>query len=147
MRNDNIPTENFPDVLKRNIYITIFIGIACFLSGLTYHICIGDRTFLILSLLVLAVCFGKAVDLFITVKHNKYLTTDAECTEVKYGKLFRNRITVKFSFDEETNISLGAKKNDRFIVGSRYRIYYLSSHTDDELQTVFIDDLLGYSKL
>lgn len=119
MKKQNI----IPAPLLRKIILTPLLGSVCMILGIAMFWGTKDRTLLILSGVLLAMCAYKGFRYYQTAVTGRYETVCGTCIRIApqiIGKL--RKIYLMDDAGVETVLRL--PKQQRFTIGSRYRFYF-----------------------
>lgn len=115
--------NSIPGPLLRKIILTPLLGAVCMIFGLAMYLGAGDRTLLILSGVLLAMCVFKSIQYYHIASTRHYKTVCGTCVRITpqvAGRLRR----VYLMDDLGVEITLRLPKQHRFTIGSRYRFYF-----------------------
>ena len=82
----------------------------------------GDRTFLILSALLLLFCGIRCAELYVLLAHGRYHAEEGVCLSVS-GIPFQRQRRVTLQRADGNHIVFCVEKNKRLSVGQTYRVY------------------------
>ena len=94
----------------------------------------GDRTFLILSALLLLFCGVRCAELYVLLANERYRAEDGVCLAVSSIPFQRQRRVILQKADGE-QVIFCVEKNKRLSVGQAYRVYLPLSAIPSEVKT------------
>ena len=97
----------------------------------------GDRTFLILSALLLFFCGIRCAELYVLLANERYRAEDGVCLAVSSIPFQRQR-RVTLQRADGNHIVFCVEKNKRLSVGQNYRVYLPLSAIPSEVKTAHL---------
>ena len=97
----------------------------------------GDRTFLILSALLLLFCGVRCAELYVLLAHGRYHAEEGVCLSVS-GIPFQRQRRVILQKADGVQISFCIEKNKRPSVGQTYRVYLPVSTVVHEVKNTYL---------
>ena len=97
----------------------------------------GDRTFLILSALLLLFCGVRCAELYVLLAHGRYHAEEGVCLSVS-GIPFQRQRRVILQKADGVQISFCIEKNKRPSVGQTYRVYLPVSIVVSEVKKAYL---------
>ena len=97
----------------------------------------GDRTFLILSALLLLFCGVRCAELYVLLAHERYRAEEGVCLSVS-GILFQRQRRVTMQKADGAQLVFCIEKNKRLSVGQAYRVYLPVSTAVSELKKAYL---------
>ena len=97
----------------------------------------GDRTFLILSALLLFFCAVRCAELYVMLANERYCAEEGICLSVSSLPFQRQRRVILQKADGE-QVIFCVEKNKRLSVGQAYRIYLPLSAIPSEVKTAHL---------
>ena len=97
----------------------------------------GDRTFLILSALLLLFCGIRCAELYVLLANGRYCTEEGICLSVSSLPFQRQR-RVTLQKPEGAQLVFCIEKNKRLSVGQAYRVYLPVSTVVSELKKAYL---------
>ena len=97
----------------------------------------GDRTFLILSALLLLFCGVRCAELYVMLANERYYAEEGICLSVS-SVLFRRQRRVILQKADGVQIVFCIEKNKQLSVGQAYRIYLPLSAIPSEVKTAHL---------
>ena len=97
----------------------------------------GDRTFLILSALLLLFCGARCAELYVMLANERYCAEEGICLSVS-GMPFQRQRRVILQKADGVQISFCIEKNKRLSVGPTYRVYLPVSIVASETQKAYL---------
>ena len=97
----------------------------------------GDRTFLILSALLLFFCGIRCAELYVLLANERYRAEDGVCLAVS-SIPFQHQRRVTLQRADGNHIVFCVEKNKRLSVGQAYRIYLPLSAIPSEVKTAHL---------
>ena len=97
----------------------------------------GDRTFLILSALLLFFCGIRCAELYVLLAHGHYHAEEGVCLSVS-GIPFQRQRRVTLQRADGNHIVFCVEKNKRLSVGQTYRVYLPLSAIPSEVKTAHL---------
>ena len=100
----------------------------------------GDRTFLILSALLLLFCGVRCAELYVMLANERYCAEEGICLSVSSIPFQRQRRVILQKADGE-QVIFCVEKNKRLSVGQAYRVYLPVSTVVSELKKAYLPQL------
>ena len=100
----------------------------------------GDRTFLILSALLLLFCGVRCAELYVMLANERYCAEEGICLSVSSIPFQRQRRVILQKADGE-QVIFCVEKNKRLSVGQAYRVYLPVSTAVSELKKAYLPQL------
>ena len=97
----------------------------------------GDRTFLILSALLLLFCGIRCAELYVMLTNERYCVEEGICLSVSGIPFQRQRRVILQKLDG-AQVILCVEKNKRLSVGQAYRVYLPLSAIPSEVKTAHL---------
>ena len=97
----------------------------------------GDRTFLILSALLLLFCGIRCAELYVMLANERYCVEEGICLSVSSIPFQRQRRVILQKADRE-QVIFCVEKNKRLSVGQAYRVYLPLSTIPSEVKTAHL---------
>ena len=97
----------------------------------------GDRTFLILSALLLLFCGVRCAELYVMLANERYCVEEGICLSVSGIPFQRQRRVILQKADGE-QVIFCVEKNKRLSVGQAYRVYLPVSTVVSELKKAYL---------
>ena len=97
----------------------------------------GDRTFLILSALLLFFCGIRCAELYVMLANERYCAEEGICLSVSSIPFQRQR-RVTLQKPDGAQLVFCIEKNKRLSVGQNYRVYFLLSAIPSEVKTAHL---------
>ena len=97
----------------------------------------GDRTFLILSALLLLFCGVRCAELYVMLANERYCVEDGICLSVSSIPFQRQRRVILQKADGE-QVIFCVEKNKRLSVGQAYRVYLSVSIVVSEVKKAYL---------
>ena len=97
----------------------------------------GDRTFLILSALLLFFCGVRCAELYVMLANERYCAEEGICLSVSSIPFQRQRRVILQKADGE-QVIFCVEKNKRLSVGQNYRVYLPLSAIPSEVKTAHL---------
>ena len=97
----------------------------------------GDRTFLILSALLLLFCGIRCAELYVLLANERYRAEDGVCLAVS-SIPFQHQRRVTLQRADGNHIVFCVEKNKRLSVGQAYRVYLPLSAIPSEVKTAHL---------
>lgn len=97
----------------------------------------GDRTFLILSALLLLFCGVRCAELYVLLAHGRYHAEEGVCLSVSGIPFQRQRRVILQKADGE-QVIFCVEKNKQLSVGQAYRVYLPLSAIPSEVKTAHL---------
>ena len=97
----------------------------------------GDRTFLILSALLLLFCGVRCAELYVMLANERYCAEEGICLSVSSIPFQRQRRVALQKADGE-QLVFCIEKNKRLSVGQAYRVYFPVSTVVSELKKAYL---------
>ena len=108
-----------------------------FLAAVIVSAFSGDRTFLILSALLLLFCGVRCAELYVLLAHGRYCAEEGICLSVS-GIPFQRQRRVLLQKADGEQVIFCVEKNKRLSVGQNYRIYLPLSAIPSEVKTAHL---------
>ena len=100
----------------------------------------GDRTFLILSALLLLFCGVRCAELYVLLAHGRYCAEEGVCLSVS-GIPFQRQRRVALQKADGEQVIFCIEKNKRLSVGQAYRVYLPVSAVVSEVKKAYLPQL------
>ena len=100
----------------------------------------GDRTFLILSALLLLFCGARCAELYVMLANERYCAEEGICLSVS-GMPFQRQRRVILQKADGVQISFCIEKNKRLSVGQTYRVYLPVSIVVSEVKVAHLPQI------
>lgn len=97
----------------------------------------GDRTFLILSALLLLFCGIRCAELYVLLAHGHYHAEEGVCLSVS-GIPFQRQRRVTLQRADGNHIVFCVEKNKRLSVGQTYQVYLPVSTVVNEVKNAYL---------
>ena len=97
----------------------------------------GDRTFLILSALLLLFCGVRCAELYVLLVNQRYHAEEGVCLAVS-GIPFQRQRRVTLQKADGEHLVFCIEKNERLSVGQNYRVYLPVSTVASETQKAYL---------
>ena len=97
----------------------------------------GDRTFLILSALLLLFCGIRCAELYVMLANERYCAEEGICLSVS-GIPFQRQRRVILQKSDGAQVILCVEKNKRLSVGQNYRVYLPVSTVVHEVKNTYL---------
>ena len=97
----------------------------------------GDRTFLILSALLLLFCGVRCAELYVMLANERYCAEEGICLSVS-GIPFQRQRRVILQKSDGAQLVFCMEKNKRLSVGQNYRVYLPVSTVVSELKKAYL---------
>ena len=97
----------------------------------------GDRTFLILSALLLLFCGIRCAELYVLLANERYRAEDGVCLAVS-SIPFQHQRRVTLQRADGNHIVFCVEKNKQLSVGQAYRVYLLVSTVVNEVKNAYL---------
>ena len=97
----------------------------------------GDRTFLILSALLLLFCGVRCAELYVLLANERYRAEDGVCLAVS-SIPFQHQRRVTLQRADGNHIVFCVEKNKQLSVGQAYRVYLLVSTVVNEVKNAYL---------
>ena len=97
----------------------------------------GDRTFLILSALLLLFCGVRCAELYVMLANERYCAEEGICLSVS-GIPFQRQRRVTLQRADGNHIVFCVEKNKRLSVGQTYRVYLPLSAIPSKIKTAHL---------
>ena len=97
----------------------------------------GDRTFLILSALLLLFCGVRCAELYVMLTNERYCAEEGVCLSVSSIPFQRQRRVILQKADRE-QVIFCVEKNKQLSVGQAYRVYLPLSAIPSEVKTAHL---------
>ena len=108
-----------------------------FLAAATISAFSGDRTFLILSALLLLFCGVRCAELYVMLANERYCVEEGICLSVSSIPFQRQRRVILQKADGE-QVIFCVEKNKRLSVGQAYRVYLSVSIVVSEVKKAYL---------
>lgn len=108
-----------------------------FLAAVIISAFSGDRTFLILSALLLLFCGVRCAELYVMLANERYCVEEGICLSVSSIPFQRQRRVILQKADRE-QVIFCVEKNKRLSVGQAYRVYLPLSTIPSEVKTAHL---------
>ena len=108
-----------------------------FLAAVIVSAFSGDRTFLILSALLLLFCGVRCAELYVMLANERYCAEEGICLSVSSIPFQRQRRVILQKADRE-QVIFCVEKNKRLSVGQAYRVYLPLSTIPSEVKTAHL---------
>ena len=108
-----------------------------FLAAVIISAFSGDRTFLILSALLLLFCGVRCAELYVMLANERYCVEEGICLSVSSIPFQRQRRVILQKADRE-QVIFCVEKNKRLSVGQAYRVYLPLSAIPSEVKTAHL---------
>ena len=108
-----------------------------FLAAVIISAFSGDRTFLILSALLLLFCGVRCAELYVMLANERYCAEEGICLSVSSIPFQRQRRVILQKADRE-QVIFCVEKNKRLSVGQAYRVYLPVSTVVSELKKAYL---------
>lgn len=142
--------NSIPQPLLRKIILTPLLGAVCLVFGLSSYLGADDKTLLMLSGVLFAICIFKGIQHYRIAKSGRYLAVCGTC--VRLAPQFMGKLRKVYLMDDDgIETTLRLPKQHRIIIGSRYCFYFAQSSGvsigNDYLDTLLAtDSFLGYEQ-
>ena len=100
----------------------------------------GDRTFLVLSALLLLFCGVRCAELYVLLAHGRYHAEEGVCLSVS-GIPFQRQRRVILQNADGAQVIFCVEKNKRLSVGQTYRVYLPVSTVVSEVKKAYLPQL------
>lgn len=97
----------------------------------------GDRTFLILSALLLLFCSIRCAELYVLLVNERYCAEEGTCLSVS-SIPFQHQRRVTLQRADGNHIVFCVEKNKQLSVGQAYRVYLLVSTVVNEVKNAYL---------
>ena len=97
----------------------------------------GDRTFLILSALLLLFCGVRCAELYVLLAHGRYHAEEGVCLSVS-GIPFQRQRRIILQNADGAQVIFCVEKNKRLSVGQTYRVYLPVSTVVSEVKKAYL---------
>ena len=97
----------------------------------------GDRTFLILSALLLLFCGIRCAELYVMLANERYCAEEGTCLSVS-SIPFQHQRRVTLQRADGNHIVFCVEKNKQLSVGQAYRVYLLVSTVVNEVKNAYL---------
>ena len=97
----------------------------------------GDRTFLILSTLLLLFCGVRCAELYVMLANERYCAEEGTCLSVS-SIPFQHQRRVTLQRADGNHIVFCVEKNKQLSVGQAYRVYLLVSTVVNEVKNAYL---------
>lgn len=104
------------------------IGVGCLIIGLSYGMLTKDKILIILSVVLVALCIGKIIELYLIEKKKRYEMVAGKCIGNSLGFLARYR-NIRIETDEGV-VEICVPKNIKLQTGNSYIFYFKEVHSD-----------------
>lgn len=118
--------ENWPAPILRRWLLSAAAGPVIFLIGLAGRIALHDPTLLTLSTLLASCMVVRCILLFQAIRQGDYETVEGVCVAIRRAPLGGHQ-RIRLMDDSGTAHDLLLDRSQRFLVGSRYRVYLQNS--------------------
>ena len=118
--------EDWPVPILRRWLLSAAAGPVIFLIGLAGRIALHDPVLLTLSALLASCMVVRCILLFHTIRQGDYETVEGVCVAVRRTPLGGHQ-RIRLMDDSGTAHDLLLDRRQRFLVGSRYRVYLQNS--------------------
>lgn len=118
--------ENWPAPILRRWLLSTAAGPVIFLIGLTGRIALHDPAFLTLSALLSGCIAARCILLFRTIRQGAYETVEGVCIAIRRAPLGGHQ-RIRLMDDSGAAHDLLLDRSQKFLIGSRYRIYLQNS--------------------
>lgn len=143
--------KDAPAPIKRKMFLTCIVGIACLLVGIAMCLFFKDRMMLFLSLAVCVLSAGKAIDYYRVIGGEDYEVVEGTCVAIMPKPLRKYR-KIKIMDDNGNESTMLLGKQSKVKIGYRYRFYFKetqhvslgSEYLDSAMSS---DHFLGYEEL
>ena len=118
--------ENWPAPILRRWLLSAAAGPVIFLIGLAGRIALHDPTLLTLSTLLATCMVIRCILLFRVIHQGDYETVEGVCVAIRRTPLGGNQ-RIRLMDDSGAAHALLLDRSQKFLIGSRYRIYLQNS--------------------
>ena len=118
-------------------WLLSLLGCLPFLAAAIVSAFSGDRTFLILSALLLLFCGVRCAELYVMLANERYCVEEGICLSVSGIPFQRQRRVILQKADGE-QVIFCVEKNKRLSVGQAYRVYLPLSAIPSEVKTAHL---------
>ena len=118
--------ENWPAPILRRWLLSAAAGPVIFLIGLAGRIALHDPTLLTLSTLLATCMVIRCILLFRVIHQGDYETVEGVCVAIRRTPLGGNQ-RIRLMDDSGAAHDLLLDRSQKFLIGSRYRIYLQNS--------------------
>lgn len=118
--------ENWPAPILRRWLLSIAAGPVIFLVGLAGCIALRDPVLLTLSTLLASCMVIRCILLFRVIHQGDYETVEGVCVTIRRAPLGGHQ-RIRLMDESGTAHDLLLDRNQKFLIGSRYRIYLQNS--------------------
>lgn len=118
--------ESWPTPILRRWLLSTAAGPVIFLIGLTVRIALHDPAFLTLSALLSGCIVARCILLFRMVRQGAYETVEGVCIAIRRAPIGGHQ-RIRLMDDSGTAHDLLLDRRQKFLFGSRYRIYLQNS--------------------
>lgn len=140
-----------PQILKRKLLLTLFVGIGSVIVSLVFFIVTGDRILMILGSILFVFCILHSCNIWRLVSNENYETEEGVCTGIT-SLPFQRYHRIHLLNKHGTEFTILLDRSNRLTVGTSYRIYFQknsrplvdSSYLDISLST---NAFLGYEEM
>lgn len=139
--------ESWPTPILRRWLLSTAAGPVIFLIGLTGRIALHDPAFLTLSALLSGCIVARCILLFRMVRQGAYETVEGVCIAIRRAPIGGHQ-RIRLMDDSGTAHDLLLDRRQKFLFGSRYRVY-LQKSSETSLPGAKISNhaLLGLEEL
>lgn len=126
--------ENWPAPILRRWLLSAAAGPVIFLIGLTGRIALRDPVLLPLSALLSGCIITRCILLLRTIRQGDYETVEGVCVAIRRAPIGGHQ-RIRLMDDSGTAHDLLLDRSQKFLIGSRYRIYLQNSSGTTLLDT------------
>jgi len=116
------------EIIIKRIIVLALIGILCLVTGMAYGIATGDKTLIIMSLIICIVNGYKVWDIKQTEKKGKYIIVSGKCVDSTASIAGRYR-TYKIS-DADKDFEVSVPKSVKLEINKTYNLYFKKTDID-----------------
>ena len=127
---------SWPTPLLKKWFLSLMICLP-FLVAAIVSAFSGDRTFLILSLLLFLICVIRCVEFYLMLINKRYHVEEGVCLSVSVSAFQRQRKVVLQDSDGK-QIIFSVEKNARLSIGQTYRVFLPSAATPSGTATTIL---------
>ena len=137
-------------VLRKIIGLTV-ISVLCLIVGIAYMVSQGDKTLIIMSIIICSVNMYKIWDIRQIEKTNKFFVIKGVCIEAPYTLVGKYRLYKIQTGDDVVEISV--PKSVKLKIHNEYKLYFKVSRVDMAMQVEWIknkilsENFLGYESV